>query len=428
MDLEDSIGMQNHDHDHGDHGGKRENVREVNKVPVTIVTGFLGAGKTTLINHILKDRHGRRIAVIENEFGAESIDDKLGIAEKLETQEDFVMLDNGCVCCTVRKDLQDALAKLAAMDTKFEAVVIELSGMADPAPVAFTIEDTELTDHFMVDSIVCVADAKHVSQHLKDQSHDDDDVNEAVQQVAFADRILLNKIDCVTDRQKAAVVNDIRSINSVAKLIECTHSKVHIDTIVNVKSFTIEQANKIAQELEYTEEEMGDLDNASNKMDCCKTGSCANTNGNTMCNKELAQADGSVIMSGESGRKRKTRAVRRRDGRSHKFGGVTSVSIKLSGEMHPTRLSKFLDSWLPQNGANLFRTKGILAMANSPKKWVLQGVHEMLNFYETPDQWTPEDPPRGVFVFIGRKVHEFALRKGLTECLMRSGEVVNESM
>jgi len=180
--------------------GGGENGEDAVKTPVTIVTGFLGAGKTTLVNHILRGSHGLQIAVIENEFGAVSIDDAL-VSENIKEKEDIISMDNGCVCCTVRGDLVRALLTLKDRPKKFDAVIIETTGLADPAPVAFTFFiNPEIAEHYRIDSILCLADAKHVAMHMEEEKPDGA-VNEAVQQVAFADRILLNKIIWWTRRK-----------------------------------------------------------------------------------------------------------------------------------------------------------------------------------------------------------------------------------
>ena len=205
------------------------------KTPVTIVTGFLGSGKTTFINNLLTEKHGKRIAVIENEFGAIDIDSKLISSNaKLAAKEDVITMDNGCVCCTIRGDLVSAFASLADRREKYDAVVIETTGMADPAPVAFTFNtQPEVGAKFKIDSILCVVDAKHIKQHLDDQ-REDGVVNEAVNQVAFADRILLNKCDLVNAEEKELVLDSLRSINSLAGVIETTNAKTDVDKLLGI--------------------------------------------------------------------------------------------------------------------------------------------------------------------------------------------------
>jgi G3E family GTPase len=168
------------------------------KVPVTIVTGFLGAGKTTLVNYILNENHGKKIAVIENEFGEVSIDDDL-VADNMKTRENVVMMDNGCACCTVRGDLIRALSELHEKGP-FDAVLVETTGMADPAPVAFSFQKSAVVKmNFNLDAILCLVDAKHIMKHMLEVR--EQGVNEAVAQVAFADKILVNKIDLVTEEE-----------------------------------------------------------------------------------------------------------------------------------------------------------------------------------------------------------------------------------
>ena len=194
-----------------------EDPSDAEKFPVTIVTGFLGAGKTTLVNHILKGHHGKLIAVIENEFGAVPIDDAL-VAENIKEKENIINMDNGCVCCSVRMDLVRALLTLKDRKKKFDHILIETTGLADPAPVATTFFlNPEIADAYRIDSILCLADAKHIALHLEEEKADDA-VNEAVQQVAFADRILLNKIDLVDEAQLATVMDTIKSINGAAEV------------------------------------------------------------------------------------------------------------------------------------------------------------------------------------------------------------------
>ena len=177
-----------------------EEVQDKDKLPVTVITGFLGAGKTTLINHILTEKHGVRVCVIENEFGSVDIDTSL-VKENMNVAEEIISLDNGCACCTVRGDLMKALNQLKTRKAEFDMVLLETTGLANPAPVVATFtQNPTIANNFRVDGIVCLVDAKHVGGHLEEKKADDA-VNEAVCQVAFADRILLNKIDLVSKEE-----------------------------------------------------------------------------------------------------------------------------------------------------------------------------------------------------------------------------------
>ncbi|GIL79726.1 hypothetical protein Vretifemale_8999, partial [Volvox reticuliferus] len=196
------------------------------KTPVTIITGFLGAGKTTLLNYILKEKGSRSIAVIENEFGEVNIDTEL-VADNLLAKEDLVSLENGCVCCSLRKDIVKAFAEIERRSRqqakRVDAIVLETTGLADPAPVAFTFfANPWLASRYRLDSIICVVDARYLMQHLEDGQHSDGTVNEAVQQIAFADLILLNKVDLVkSEAAKKQVLSAIKSLNNSARIIEC---------------------------------------------------------------------------------------------------------------------------------------------------------------------------------------------------------------
>ncbi|GFR48893.1 hypothetical protein Agub_g10838 [Astrephomene gubernaculifera] len=196
------------------------------KTPVTILTGFLGAGKTTLLNYILKAKGSRSIAVIENEFGEVNIDSAL-VADNLLAKEDLVSLENGCVCCSLRKDIVKAFAEIERRSRhqgkRVDAIVLETTGLADPAPVAFTFfANPWLASRYRLDSIICVVDARYLMQHLEDGKHPEGPINEAVQQIAFADLILLNKVDLVADEDaKRQVLSAIKRINNSARIIEC---------------------------------------------------------------------------------------------------------------------------------------------------------------------------------------------------------------
>ena len=203
------------------------------RTSVSILTGFLGAGKTTLVNHILSSKeHGMRIAIIENEFGEVGVDDALVI----ETEEEVFEMNNGCICCTVRGDLMRIFQRLMQRK-KFDHILIETTGLADPAPVAQTFfADEAIKEYFELDAIITVVDAKHITEHL-DEVKPEGVENESVEQVAFADKILLNKVDLVSEDEKAAVITKLRTINSVAELVETTQCSIDIKSILGIKAF-----------------------------------------------------------------------------------------------------------------------------------------------------------------------------------------------
>jgi len=213
-------------------------------IPVTVLTGFLGAGKTTLLNRILTEQHGRKIAVIENEFGEVGVDNQLVI----QADEEIFEMNNGCICCTVRGDLLRILGRLMKRKDRLDAILIETTGLANPAPVAQTFfTDPEMKEQFRLDAIVTVVDAKHISLHLHDSP-------EAQKQVAFADVVLLNKTDLVTPAELDALEKKIRGINAVAKIHRTKNSELPLDRVLNVGGFNLERAVEVDPqflEMEY---------------------------------------------------------------------------------------------------------------------------------------------------------------------------------
>jgi len=312
------------------------------KIPVSVITGFLGSGKTTLLNFILTKNHGKRIAVIENEFGEVGVDDRL-VKSKFKEDEEIFEMNNGCICCTVRGDLIRILKNLHKRKDKFDYVLIETTGLADPAPVAQTFfVDDDVSAAYELDGIVTVIDAKHILQHL-DEVKPDGVENESVEQVAFADRILLNKIDLVTEVELEEVTKKIQAINRSAPIVRTQNSVIDLDQILNIRAFDLKRIT--------TELDPKFLEDQEHQHDL----------------------------------------------------SVSSVGIRFDGAISRMMLQDFISELMQTKGNDLFRYKGILDIKGSNKKYVFQGVHMLWGGSNT-EEWAEGEKRENIGVFIGRNL------------------------
>ncbi|CAJ1439328.1 unnamed protein product [Effrenium voratum] len=380
------------------------------KTPTSIITGFLGAGKTTLLNYILESNHGKKIAIIENEFGEVGIDDALLNTKSAVTEENVIEMNNGCICCTVRGDLIAGLKKLHKQTTgkgkPLDGIIIETTGLADPAPVAQTFfADEFVSANMVLDGILTVVDAKHIVGQLQEEKPQGA-VNEAVEQIAFADRILLNKTDLVTEAEVETVQKEIRRINKTAAIRRTTQNSVaDMDFLLGIQAFSLE---KVLMQISQ-----GSLEEEPRRP------------------RRPRRPWRPRRPRRPWPRQPRPRQPRPRGGghehscadeacehQSHKRHDyrVSSVGIQRDQEVLKEKLDAFI-SWLVQTkGPDLYRSKGVLAVRGMSQKFVFHAVH--MQFSGRPqDAWSEGEKRQCKMVFIGKNLDRAELNKKFDECL-----------
>jgi G3E family GTPase len=442
------------------------------RVPVTVLTGFLGSGKTTLLNYILTAQHGRKIAVIENEFGEIGIDNDLVI----NADEEIFEMNNGCICCTVRGDLIRILGSLMNRRERLDAILIETTGLADPAPVAQTFfVDDEMQVKLRLDGIVTMVDARHVLLHI-------DDSTECREQLAFADVIILNKCDLVTPAELDALEHRIRGMNAVARIVRATQAQVPLDQVLDIGGFDLDRAleqRPTFLEPEYPFEWGGTFDLAAGTVQLlledgpdpemtvmawrlpdpsadalaaaqekvtvyfsADTHAVHPAHGfepsftPTSLQLERAGEKRFLLHIGEPGayalftqhhpdefRMRITQeGTELRAVNEHHYNpehehddDVTSVGLAFDGEFDQAKLNRWLSDLLMTHEPDIFRMKGIIAVKGEATRFVFQGVHML--FDGRPDRPWGDTPRSSQMVFIGRNLDRERLTNGFRSCL-----------
>lgn len=338
-------------------------------LPVTILTGFLGAGKTTLINHLLQNYPQEKIAIVENEFGAIGVDG--GLLNRQGNVE-VIELTNGCVCCSVRGELTEALHDLLARKDKgeleFERLILETTGLADPAPViqTFFVDDV-LRERLMLDAVITLVDSEHAQKQLNEH-------RVAVSQIGFADRLILTKLDRINEAEKDELIDRLRKINARALFCEARFGQLDKQDWINIQAFNLDEGMNI--------------DNAFIKK-------VASLSPLLPASKNAVKKSDSLLVQS--------------------WNDDISSQVFTGGDMDIKRIGAFMEKTIEEFGNDMLRYKGIISIANEPRRLIIQGVHRVVGF-DYGSQWQANEEPQTVLVIIGRNLPIERLRQEFTDC------------
>jgi G3E family GTPase len=352
-------------------------------IPATILTGFLGSGKTTLLKRVLQEAHGQKIAIIENEFGEENIDNDILVTD---SKEQIIQMSNGCICCTIREDLREALQLLAAKKRQglldFDRVVIETTGLADPGPVAQTFfMDDEIAESYLLDSILTLVDAKHASQQL-------DDRQEARRQVGFADQIFISKTDLVSAEETQALMHRLTHMNPRAPQKAVHFGEVALSEVFDLRGFNLN--SKLDIDPDFLKEDAHEHDHAGHD----------HAPGETCNHPDHAHDHGT------------------QQGHHHSHDDdVKSFVFRSDRAFDPAKLEDFLGAIVNIYGPRMLRYKGVLFMQGTDRKVIFQGVHQLMGSDLGP-AWGKDEKPCSKMVFIGIDLPKDIFLQGMSQSLV----------
>ncbi len=355
-------------------------------IPATILTGFLGSGKTTLLKRVLSEAHGQKIAVIENEFGEENIDNEILVAD---TTENIIQMSNGCICCTIRDDLRATLHDLAEKKRKgeldFDRVVIETTGLADPGPVAQTFfMDDEVAEQYLLDSILTLVDAKHAAEQLNDRQ-------EARRQVGFADQIFISKADLVSAEDLDALTHRLKHMNPRAPMRPVHFGEVALKEVFDLRGFNLNAKLDIDPDfLKADEHDHGHEHHEHEHGEHCDHPSHQHDHGH-----------------GHEGQGH----------HHHHDDDVKSFVYRATRPFNPAKLEDFLGAIVQVYGPRMLRYKGVLDMEGTDRKVIFQGVHQLMGSDLGPP-WAEGEPRTSKMVFIGIDLPRDILVQGLDQSLV----------